>query len=38
MLKYNGGGHHMVGTCQVPYNDANNDIEAIVTKLKSDAE
>lgn len=38
MLKYNGGGHRMVGTCQVPYNDANSAIEAIVTKLKSDAE
>ena len=34
MLKYGGGGHHMVGTCQVPYADADATITAIVDVLK----
>lgn len=34
MLKYGGGGHHQVGTCQVPYNEANQVIDEIVKALK----
>ena len=36
MLKYGGGGHHQVGTCQVPYDEADGAIEAIVNKMKAD--
>jgi len=36
MLKYGGGGHHQVGTCQVPYDEADEAIEAIVNKMKAD--
>lgn len=34
MLKYNGGGHKMVGTCQVPYDDADKAIEEIIAELR----
>ncbi|MDR1925008.1 MAG: exopolyphosphatase [Planctomycetaceae bacterium] len=34
MLQYGGGGHHQVGTCQVPYNDANRIIDEIVNALQ----
>lgn len=34
MLKNGGGGHPMVGTCQVPYNDADSIIEEIIKELK----
>lgn len=34
MLKYNGGGHKMVGTCQVPYEDADKSIGEIVEFLR----
>jgi len=34
MLKYGGGGHHQVGTCQVPYDDADRLIAEIVDKIK----
>jgi nanoRNase/pAp phosphatase (c-di-AMP/oligoRNAs hydrolase) len=33
MLKYGGGGHKMVGTCQVPYNDADKTVGEIVTAI-----
>lgn len=36
MLSYGGGGHFQVGTCQVPYADADRVIEEIVSALKSD--
>ena len=36
MLKYGGGGHPMVGTCQVDYDAADKAIEEIVQKLKTD--
>jgi len=36
MLKYGGGGHHQVGTCQVPYDEADEAINAIVDKMKAD--
>ncbi|MDR1949497.1 MAG: exopolyphosphatase [Spirochaetaceae bacterium] len=34
LLKYGGGGHHQVGTCQVPYDNADRVISEIVEKLK----
>ncbi len=34
MLEYNGGGHKMVGTCQVPHDDADKAIEEIVEFLR----
>jgi nanoRNase/pAp phosphatase (c-di-AMP/oligoRNAs hydrolase) len=34
LLKYGGGGHRAVGTCQVPYADAERSIAEIVAKLK----
>ncbi|MDR0936313.1 MAG: exopolyphosphatase [Oscillospiraceae bacterium] len=33
MLKYGGGGHHNVGTCQVDYDDADKAIGEIVDEL-----
>jgi nanoRNase/pAp phosphatase (c-di-AMP/oligoRNAs hydrolase) len=35
LLKYGGGGHSKVGTCQVPYEEADNALAEIVSKLKS---
>jgi oligoribonuclease NrnB/cAMP/cGMP phosphodiesterase (DHH superfamily) len=34
LLKYGGGGHRKVGTCQVPYADADRVIKEIVEKCK----
>ena len=34
MLRHGGGGHRMVGTCQVPYGDADLHIRQIVEALK----
>ena len=34
LLQYGGGGHQQVGTCQVPYNDADKVIAEIVEKCK----
>ncbi|MBP8864957.1 MAG: exopolyphosphatase [Acetobacterium sp.] len=36
MLKHGGGGHHMVGTCQIPYDQANPIIDEIIAVLKSE--
>ncbi|MCL2817492.1 MAG: exopolyphosphatase [Clostridiales bacterium] len=36
MLKYGGGGHFQVGTCQVPYADADQVISEIVAAIKAD--
>ena len=36
MLKYGGGGHKQVGTCQVPYEDADRVIGEMVAKINSD--
>ncbi len=36
LLKYGGGGHKQVGTCQVPYDDADTVINEIVTQIKID--
>ena len=34
MLHYGGGGHNQVGTCQVPYDDADKVIAEIIDKIK----
>jgi len=34
MLKYGGGGHHAVGTCQVPYDDAERVLAELVAAIK----
>lgn len=36
MLKYGGGGHSQVGTCQVDYDDADRVIEELITKINID--
>lgn len=36
MLENGGGGHRMVGTCQVPYGEADEAIARIVKKLRED--
>jgi nanoRNase/pAp phosphatase (c-di-AMP/oligoRNAs hydrolase) len=36
MLKYGGGGHRQVGTCQVDYADADRVIEELVAKINAD--
>jgi len=36
MLKYGGGGHFQVGTCQVPYAEADRSISEIVETMKAD--
>lgn len=36
LLKYGGGGHQQVGTCQVPYEDADRVIAELVSKMKAD--
>jgi nanoRNase/pAp phosphatase (c-di-AMP/oligoRNAs hydrolase) len=35
LLQYGGGGHKQVGTCQVPYSEADRAIGEIIEKLKS---
>ncbi|MCL2496839.1 MAG: exopolyphosphatase [Clostridiales bacterium] len=36
LLGYGGGGHRQVGTCQVPYEDADRVIGELVERLKAD--
>jgi nanoRNase/pAp phosphatase (c-di-AMP/oligoRNAs hydrolase) len=36
MLKYGGGGHPMVGTCQVPIEEAEQALEEIIAKINED--
>ncbi len=36
MLKYGGGGHRRVGTCQVPIESWQIKLEEIVSAIKSD--
>jgi oligoribonuclease NrnB/cAMP/cGMP phosphodiesterase (DHH superfamily) len=36
MLKYGGGGHDKVGTCQVPYNDAEKVLQEMIAQMKQD--
>lgn len=35
MLKYNGGGHKAVGTCQVPYGEADRVLKEVVAACKA---
>ena len=35
MLKYGGGGHKVVGTCQVPYEEAEDALHDIVDFIKA---
>jgi nanoRNase/pAp phosphatase (c-di-AMP/oligoRNAs hydrolase) len=35
LLEYGGGGHHQVGTCQVPYADADRVIDEILKKIQA---
>jgi hypothetical protein len=35
MLKYNGGGHRVVGTCQVPYDEADRVLREIIAACKA---
>lgn len=36
MLKYGGGGHKAVGTCQVPYEDADQVLAALLEQMHKD--
>lgn len=36
MLKYGGGGHERVGTCQIDYADANRVLDEIVRQMKQE--
>jgi nanoRNase/pAp phosphatase (c-di-AMP/oligoRNAs hydrolase) len=36
LLKFNGGGHRQVGTCQVPYDDADESIAKLVGTMIAD--
>lgn len=36
LLRYGGGGHFQVGTCQVPYEDADRVIAELVEEMKRD--
>ncbi len=36
MLKYGGGGHHQVGTCQVDYADADRVLKEMLEKINAD--
>lgn len=35
MLKYGGGGHKKVGTCQVPYDQADTVLNSLIEACKS---
>jgi nanoRNase/pAp phosphatase (c-di-AMP/oligoRNAs hydrolase) len=36
MLKYGGGGHRVVGTCQVPYDDAEKVLADLIATMRQD--
>ena len=36
LLKYGGGGHHQVGTCQVAYADSDRVIKELIEKINAD--
>ncbi len=36
MLKYGGGGHRTVGTCQVPHDESDKALKDLVEKMKKD--
>ncbi|MEJ2198066.1 MAG: hypothetical protein P8X54_05810 [Desulfuromonadales bacterium] len=37
MLKYGGGGHKVVGTCQVPYEQAEQILDEMIQFIKSNS-
>ena len=36
LLQYGGGGHHQVGTCQVPYDESEKTIAELIAKINAD--
>lgn len=38
MLKYGGGGHKAVGTCQVPYEQAEETLDEVIGFIKSNGQ
>lgn len=36
MLKYNGGGHEAAGTCQVPHEQAEETLQALIAQINAD--
>jgi len=36
MLKYNGGGHQAAGTCQVPHDEAEPTLKALIEQINAD--
>jgi nanoRNase/pAp phosphatase (c-di-AMP/oligoRNAs hydrolase) len=36
MLQYGGGGHHAAGTCQVDNDQAENTLQALITRINAD--
>jgi nanoRNase/pAp phosphatase (c-di-AMP/oligoRNAs hydrolase) len=36
LLKYDGGGHRQVGTCQVPYSECDKTLEAFIKQINAD--
>ncbi len=36
MLKYGGGGHKVVGTCQVPYDDTDKILDELTLVITQD--
>ncbi len=36
MLKHNGGGHEAAGTCQVPHDQAEETLKALITQINTD--
>jgi len=36
LLKYGGGGHRQVGTCQVPYDDCDKTLKELIEKINAD--
>jgi nanoRNase/pAp phosphatase (c-di-AMP/oligoRNAs hydrolase) len=35
MLAHGGGGHHAAGTCQVPYDDADKELQSLIDAMKA---
>ena len=36
MLKYGGGGHQAAGTCQVPHEEAESTLKALIKQINED--
>lgn len=36
LLKYGGGGHRQVGTCQVPYDECDDTVRKLIEKMNAD--